>query len=74
MLKGIDSLCCLLDFATNNLGDELCRKLGKRTARGLPLHNFGHLLPDSADLGGASVCGFLDLVGTSLGKGDCEQA
>lgn len=70
MLEGIDSLCCLLDFAANNLRDELCRKLGKRTARGLPLHNFGHLFPDSANLGGTSVCGLLDLVGTSLSESD----
>lgn len=37
------------------------------------LHDIGHLLPDSANLRRARVCGFLDLVRASLRESDGEQ-
>lgn len=73
VLQRVDSLSCLLDLTTNDLRDELGCELGERATDSLMLHNVGHLLPDSADLRRARVCGFLDLVGASLRERNGEQ-
>jgi hypothetical protein len=72
MLQRVNSLSRLLDLAADDLGDKFCCKLSEGAAGGLALHDFGHLLPNGADLRRASICGLLDLVGASLGEGDGE--
>lgn len=66
-------MCGLLNFATDDLGNELGGELGKGAAGSLALDNLNHLLSDSSDLRGGSVCGLLDLVGAALGEGDGEE-
>ena len=50
VLKGIDALCRLLDFASNDFWDELGGELGKGAARGFAGHDLSHLLADGTDL------------------------
>ena len=64
----------LLDFTTDDLGDELGGELCKGAGCGLALDNLSHLSADGSDLRRGSVCGLLDLVGAALGKGDGEEA
>jgi hypothetical protein len=59
-------LARLLNLTTDDFGDQLGSKLSERAASGLALHDLGHLLANSADLGRASICSLLDLVGASL--------
>lgn len=63
-----------LDLATNNLWDELGGELCKGAGGGFTLDDLGHLSSDGSDLGRGGVCGLLDLVWSSLGEGDGEQA
>lgn len=72
-MQRVDALGCLLDLTTNDLRNELGCKLRKRATGSLMLDDVGHLLPDSADLRRARICGLLNLVGASLGEGDSEQ-
>ena len=58
----------LLNLTTNNLWDEFGSKLCKGAAGGFTGNDLGHLLSDSSDLGGGSICGLLDLVRTALGE------
>ena len=64
----------LLNFATDNLGNELGGKLCKSAGGGLASDNLSHLSADGSDLRGRGVCGLLDLVGALLGEGDGEEA
>lgn len=72
-MQGVDALGSFLDLTTNDLRDELGCELGERATNSLVLNDVGHLLPDSADLRRARICGLLNLVGASLGEGDSEQ-
>lgn len=74
ILQRVDSLGCLFNLTTNNFRNKLGGKLRKGAAGRLALDDFSHLLPNSTDLRRPGVGGLLDLVGTSLGKGDSEQA
>lgn len=74
ILKRVDSLCRLLNLTTNDLGNELGSQLLQRAAAGLSLHNLGHLLPDGANLRTAGIRRLLDLVWSSLGEGNGEDA
>jgi hypothetical protein len=74
VLEGVDALGGLLDLATDDLGDELLGELGQGAGAGVTGHDLGHLLADGPDLRGLRVCGLLDLVWSSLGEGDAEEA
>lgn len=64
----------LLDLTANNLRDELGGELSKSTAGGFTGDDISHLLSDRPDLGRGSICGLLDLVWSTLGEGDGEEA
>lgn len=74
VLKGVDSLGRLFNLSANHFGNEFGGELRQGAAGGFALNDLGHLLADSPDLGGPSICGLLDLVGASLGESDGEQA
>lgn len=74
VLQRVDALCALLDLSTDDLGDELAGQLGQSAGRGLALDDLGHLLSDGSDLGRGGIGGLLDLVWSTLGEGDGEQA
>lgn len=64
----------LLDLTTDDFGNELGCELCEGAGGGFALNDLGHLLSDSSDLRRGGVCGLLDLVGTSLGESNGEQA
>lgn len=66
-------MCRLLDFTSDDFRDEFSRKLWQVAAAGFPLNDFCHFLPDCPDLRRASIGGFLDLIGSSLGECNGEQ-
>lgn len=74
VLERVDALSGLLDLAADNLWDELLGELGKSARAGVPGHDLNHLLADCPDLRRGSVCGLLDLVWSSLGEADGEEA
>lgn len=74
VLEGVDALGGLLNLAADDLGDELLGELGEGARAGLTGHDLGHLLADLPDLRRSGIGGLLDLVGSSLGKGDGEEA
>jgi len=74
VLERVDALGGLLNLATNDLGDELLGELGEGARAGVTGHDLNHLLADSPDLRGLGVCGLLDLVRSSLGEGNAEEA
>jgi hypothetical protein len=74
VLEGVDALGGLLDLATDDLGDQLLGELGESARAGVTGHDLDHLLADGPDLRGLGVCGLLDLVWSSLGEGDAEEA
>ena len=74
ILERVYTLRGLLDLATNDLRNELVRKLRKRDTACLPLDDFDHLLSDGTDLRRGGVCGFLNLILSTLGEGDCEKS
>jgi hypothetical protein len=74
VLERVDALGSLLNLATNDLGDELLRQLGERAGASLAGHDLNHLLADGANLRRRGVRGLLDLVRSSLGEGDGEEA
>ena len=67
-------MCSLLNFATDDLGNELGSKLCKGAAAGLALDNLNHLSADGSNLRGGGICGLLDLVGAALGECDGEES
>lgn len=73
ILQRIDALGRLFDFTSDDLRDELRCELGERAADSLALHDISHLLSDGANLRRPGICGFLDLVWTSLCECDREQ-
>ena len=73
-MKWVNALCSLLDLTTNNFGNQLCSQLRKRAVRGFALDNLDHLLANGADLRGCGICSLFDLVRSSLGERDGEQA
>jgi hypothetical protein len=74
VLQRVDALSGLLNLAANDLGDELLGELGKSARAGVACHDLDHLLADRPDLGRGGVCGLLDLVWSSLGEGNGEEA
>jgi hypothetical protein len=74
VLERVDTLGGLLNLATDDLGDQFLGELSKGARAGVTGHDLGHLLADGPDLRGLSVCGLLDLVWSSLGEGDAEEA
>jgi hypothetical protein len=74
VLERVDALGGLLNLAANDLGDELLGELGEGACAGVAGHDLDHLLADSPDLRRLSVCGLLDLVWSSLGEGNAEEA
>lgn len=74
VLERVDALSRLLDLAANDLGNELLGELGQGARAGIPGHDLNHLLADRPDLRRSSVCGLLDLVWSSLGEGNGEEA
>jgi hypothetical protein len=74
VLERVDALGGLLDLATDDLGDQFLGELSEGAGAGVTGHDLGHLLADGPDLRGLSVCGLLDLVWSSLGEGDAEEA
>lgn len=73
VLEWVDALRRLLDFASDDLWNQLCGKLAESAGAGFARHDINHLLPDGSDLGGGGVCGLLNLVWSSLGEGDAEK-
>jgi hypothetical protein len=73
VLERVDSLCGLLDLATDDLGDELGCECGQGAAGSLALNDLNHLLADGSDLGRGSICGLLDLVLAALGESNTEE-
>lgn len=73
ILQGIDALGRLLNFTSDDFGNEFGRKLWQATAAGFSLDDFCHFLPDCADLRRASIGGLFDLIGSSLGECNGEQ-
>ena len=73
VLEGVDALSGLLNLTTNDLGNQLLGELGEGACAGVAGHNLHHLLADSPDLRRLGVCGLLDLVRSSLGKGNAEE-
>lgn len=73
VLQRVDTLGGLLDLAANDLGDQLGRQLLESAGGRLALDDLDHLSPDSTDLGGGGVGGFLNLVGTALGESNGEE-
>jgi hypothetical protein len=74
ILQRVDTLSSLLNIATDDLGDELLGELGEGARAGIAGHDFNHLLADRPDLRRSSVCGLLDLVRSSLGESNGEEA
>jgi hypothetical protein len=74
VLERVDALGGLLDLATNDLGNKLLGELGEGARAGVTGHDLNHLLADSPDLRRSGVCGLLDLVWSSLGEADGEEA
>lgn len=74
VLEWVDALSGLLDLAADDLWDQLGGELGKGAGGSLALDDLNHLLANGADLGRRSVGGLLDLVWTTLGKGNGEHA
>lgn len=64
----------LLNLTTDNLGDELGCELCEGAAAGFALNDLGHLLSDSSDLRRGGIGGLLDLIGSTLGESNGEQA
>lgn len=73
VLQRVDTLGGLLDLAANDLGDQLGRQLLESAGGGLALDDLDHLSPDSTDLGGGGVGGFLNLVRAALGESNGEE-
>lgn len=73
-MKWVNALCSFLDLTTNNFGNQLRSQLRKRAVRGLALDYFNHLLANGPNLGGCGICSLFDLVRSSLGERDGEQA
>lgn len=74
VLQRVDTLGSLLDLAANDLWNELLGELGKSAGAGIAGHDLDHLLADRPDLRCGSVCGLLNLVWSSLGEADGEEA
>lgn len=74
VLERVDALSSLLNLAADNLGDELLGQLGERASAGLARHDLNHLLANSPDLRRCSIGCLLNLVGSSLGEGNGEEA
>lgn len=74
VLERVDALGRLLNLAADNLGDELLGELSKSARAGVTGHDLDHLLADRPDLRRRSVCGLLDLIWSSLGESDGEEA
>ena len=74
ILQWVDTLGALLNLAADHLWDQLGGKTAESDSRCLARHDIRHLLPDCTDLRRSGVCGLLDLVGSSLGEGDAEEA
>lgn len=62
------------DLTSNNLGNEFGSELRQSPGRSLTGDDIGHLLANATNLRRAGVGGLLDLVWSSLGKGNGEQA
>ena len=73
ILQRIDALGSLFNFTSDDLRDEFRCELGERASNSFALHDISHLLSDGANLRRAGICGFLDLVWTSLRKCDGKQ-
>ena len=73
ILQRIDALGSLFNFTSDDLRDEFRCELGERASNSFALHDISHLLSDGANLRRAGICGFLDLVWTSLRECDGEQ-
>ena len=74
ILERVNSLGSLLDFASDNLRNQLVSELCKGTAGSLSLNDICHFATDSTNLRGGSVCRLLNLVGSTLGECDGEEA
>ena len=73
ILQRIDALSRLLDFTSDDFGNEFCCQLRQAAAAGFALNNLRHFLTYGADLGCASIGSLFDLVRSSFGEGDGEQ-
>jgi len=74
ILEWVDATGGLLNLLANNLWDELLGELSQAAAGSLTLNDLNHFLADGTDLGRLSVGGLLDLVLSSLGEGNGEEA
>ena len=73
-MKWVNALCSLLDLTTNNFGNQLRSQLRKCAVRGFALNDLNHLLANGTNLRGCGICSLFDLVRSSLGERDGEQA
>jgi len=73
-LEWVDATGGLLNLLANDLWDELLGKLSQAAAGSLTLDDLNHLLADGADLGRLSIGGLLDLVLSSFGESNGEEA
>ena len=73
-MKWVDALCSLLDLTTNDFGNQLRSQLRKRAVRRFALDYLNHLLANGANLRGCGICSLFDLIRSSLGERDGEQA
>ena len=74
ILQRVNALSSLLNFATNDLRNQLRSQLRECTARSFALNDLHHLFADRTDLRRGSVCSFFYLIWPSLGKCDGEEA
>lgn len=63
----------LLNFTTDDFGNELGSELCKSAGRSFALYDLGHFPADSSDLRRGSISSFLDLIRTALGEGNGEE-
>lgn len=73
-MKWVNALCSLLNLTTNNFGYQLRSQLRKRAVRGFALDDLNHLLANGANLRGCGICSLFDLIRSSLGERNGEQA
>lgn len=74
VFERIDSVALLFDFLSNGVGDELRDQLFDVSGGDLAGDHFEHLLADLSDLGTLGIAGLLELVLSSLGKGDAKES
>jgi hypothetical protein len=74
VLQRIDPLRSLLNLPPNHLRNQFPCQLRQRHTRRLPLNNLRHLPPNRPNLRTRRIRSLLDLVRSTLGESDREEA